>query len=972
MAVGNWSKIKKYFDDWSEATEENLGVKTPPAYVREFSRAKTNLKYESRNFQKEVSTPSILAAITETIKTVTALDLSSTREEIKDSKKFITELEKNLRRFLANKSGNAKKAEANFLREIQKENLEILKHKQSKLAGASKKIIASKRRIAQVTKKIADLNKLKGDLSVSKVEMEDFAKFQKFVSTTINTFFKLLTKTSTKKKGWDLAHSGGEIAGLAIGKALGNTALPAAIYGGVKEAFRFASNIKKGNYKSAGLQALRGGLLALGAATDSPALAMAQAKIGGWSSKRTDRQKKKKEVGRDRRKLLRDLQTGSGTIFKSRHMAHYKAGTNYVPETGPAMLHEGEQVVPKGKQGAPFQSEDAVKPIVTAIKETNNILSGMLSVEKARFEFDMDAARDDELRAKKGPNSEKKGVLGQIADAIPKKADGSKSLMSTLLEGGTEGVVQALVTKVLGSAVATTAIAAAGTAAAVAGMALTALVAGAVGTIAVMGGANWIANKLGINQWLSDQEDKDLTPQQKQVKALGEIRNEDARDAARANVQAANPKDMSGVNARRSMKDYIASEGGQEQADTWASENKKVGWAGWKAKGGSFSVNSPTLFGAGEDGPEDVVVIPKGSGMSSSGFGTSNAGPSPLDKNTIALKDNTKATLKQLKVEEKQDQEGDMPGLPDTISASGGGLLDKVKSMFGFGTPAPTSPGGGSTPGAPSTGGGSTPGATPGGAAGGNYSKWLGMSYKYGAEGQNGQIDCSSLTQQISKSAGVSIPRTAQGQFDSIAKNGEAVGRGDLKPGDLLFFADPNNSSGGRTISHTGVYLGRDQDGNEKMLHSGSKGSQIVDFNKPYYQKYFYSGARPNGGGGEKIASYLGYGSKSTGTAIAGKGGSTPKANPVGYAKANPIPTPSGNNVDNIVNNTKSTVEGSEPVKLQRRIAQNERARQTEAQNSAINNNTTVIAGGGGTPTPNVTVTTGDQYSFAGMLARNY
>lgn len=39
-------------------------------------------------------------------------------------------------------------------------------------------------------------------------------------------------------------------------------------------------------------------------------------------------------------------------------------------------------------------------------------------------------------------------------------------------------------------------------------------------------------------------------------------------------------------------------------------------WGGWNAKGGSFSVNKPTLFGAGEDGAEDVHITKKGRGAS--------------------------------------------------------------------------------------------------------------------------------------------------------------------------------------------------------------------------------------------------------------------------------------------------------------------------------------------------------------------
>ena len=46
----------------------------------------------------------------------------------------------------------------------------------------------------------------------------------------------------------------------------------------------------------------------------------------------------------------------------------------------------------------------------------------------------------------------------------------------------------------------------------------------------------------------------------------------------------------------------------------WYSTGGRMNWAGWNAAGGNFSVNSPTLFGAGESGAEDVTIRPKGKG----------------------------------------------------------------------------------------------------------------------------------------------------------------------------------------------------------------------------------------------------------------------------------------------------------------------------------------------------------------------
>jgi cell wall-associated NlpC family hydrolase len=73
--------------------------------------------------------------------------------------------------------------------------------------------------------------------------------------------------------------------------------------------------------------------------------------------------------------------------------------------------------------------------------------------------------------------------------------------------------------------------------------------------------------------------------------------------------------------------------------------------------------------------------------------------------------------------------------------------------------------------------------------------KQLGKPYSFGATGP-GSFDCSGLTLGAWKAAGVTINRTSQAQF----RNGRAVSRDDLQPGDLVFFY-----SG---ISHVGMYVG--------------------------------------------------------------------------------------------------------------------------------------------------------------------
>lgn len=83
----------------------------------------------------------------------------------------------------------------------------------------------------------------------------------------------------------------------------------------------------------------------------------------------------------------------------------------------------------------------------------------------------------------------------------------------------------------------------------------------------------------------------------------------------------------------------------------------------------------------------------------------------------------------------------------------------------------------------------------------------VGSAYVYGATGPNA-FDCSGLTSWAYRQAGKSIPRTTGGQ----ASGGTYVARGDLQPGDLVFF-----SQGGGRISHVGMYIGGGM-----MVHAGT------------------------------------------------------------------------------------------------------------------------------------------------------
>lgn len=73
--------------------------------------------------------------------------------------------------------------------------------------------------------------------------------------------------------------------------------------------------------------------------------------------------------------------------------------------------------------------------------------------------------------------------------------------------------------------------------------------------------------------------------------------------------------------------------------------------------------------------------------------------------------------------------------------------------------------------------------------------RYLGAPYHWGADGPN-SFDCSGFTMFVYRQVGVSLPHSSSAQFGS----GQRVSRGDLQPGDLVFFGNP--------VHHVGIYVG--------------------------------------------------------------------------------------------------------------------------------------------------------------------
>ena len=108
------------------------------------------------------------------------------------------------------------------------------------------------------------------------------------------------------------------------------------------------------------------------------------------------------------------------------------------------------------------------------------------------------------------------------------------------------------------------------------------------------------------------------------------------------------------------------------------------------------------------------------------------------------------------------------------------------------------------------------------------------LGYKYVAGGSSPSIgfDCSGFTIYVYKHFGISLNRSSRDQI----KNGVAVSKNNLQPGDILIFNGSSNTS----IGHVGIYVG----GNDFIHAANSReGVIITSLSSSYYQKR-YVGAR--------------------------------------------------------------------------------------------------------------------------------
>lgn len=110
--------------------------------------------------------------------------------------------------------------------------------------------------------------------------------------------------------------------------------------------------------------------------------------------------------------------------------------------------------------------------------------------------------------------------------------------------------------------------------------------------------------------------------------------------------------------------------------------------------------------------------------------------------------------------------------------------------------------------------------------------KYQGWKYVYGGSNPNTSFDCSGLVQWCYGKAGISLPRTAQEQYDAT----QHLPLSQAKAGDLVFFHSTYNA--GTYVTHVGIYAG-----NNRMYHAGNL-IGYADLTSSYWQQHLIGAGR--------------------------------------------------------------------------------------------------------------------------------
>lgn len=112
----------------------------------------------------------------------------------------------------------------------------------------------------------------------------------------------------------------------------------------------------------------------------------------------------------------------------------------------------------------------------------------------------------------------------------------------------------------------------------------------------------------------------------------------------------------------------------------------------------------------------------------------------------------------------------------------------------------------------------------------------IGKRYRSGSKGPS-TFDCSGFSSYVYRQFGYNLSSSSSAQYS----DGESVEKGDLRPGDLVFFKGRNRKGG---IGHVGIVVSADNTtGTFRFIHASTSQGIRIDSNDGYYSAR-YVGAR--------------------------------------------------------------------------------------------------------------------------------
>ncbi|EKD8217469.1 lysozyme family protein [Listeria innocua] len=110
--------------------------------------------------------------------------------------------------------------------------------------------------------------------------------------------------------------------------------------------------------------------------------------------------------------------------------------------------------------------------------------------------------------------------------------------------------------------------------------------------------------------------------------------------------------------------------------------------------------------------------------------------------------------------------------------------------------------------------------------------KYKGYPYVFGGSNPNTSFDCSGLTQWSFQKAGITLPRTAQTQYDVT----DHISLSEAKPGDLVFFHSTYDA--GEYVTHVGIIV------SENRMYNAGDPIGYADLTENYWQQHLIGAGR--------------------------------------------------------------------------------------------------------------------------------